>query len=136
MNRPPVLNIQPVLLRLGDDMELFAMLLDAFRMDAPKKLHRISGHMADGNYTDVRIEAHALKGAAATVGAERIVILAGELEDLMQQLAALPSSEMTDAITASIATSAMLQQQLTSELEDLYEAVNKLHLISSDPKPD
>ncbi|GFM33734.1 Hpt domain-containing protein [Desulfovibrio subterraneus] len=135
MNRPPVLNIHPVLLRLGDDKELFALLLDAFRMDAPKKLRRISGHMADNNYNNARIEAHALKGAAATVGAERIVLLAGELEDLMQQLAALSPSDMTDAITGSLATSAMLQQ-LASELEDLYEAIDKLHLIPSDPEPD
>jgi len=135
MNRPPVLNIHPVLLRLGDDKELFALLLDAFRMDAPKKLRRISGHMADNNYNNARIEAHALKGAAATVGAERIVLLAGELEDLMQQLAALSPSDMTDAITGSLVTSAMLQQ-LASELEDLYEAIDKLHLIPSDPEPD
>ncbi|MFV0350144.1 MAG: Hpt domain-containing protein [Halodesulfovibrio sp.] len=117
-------------------MELFALLLDAFRMDAPQKLHRISEHVADRNFNEARIEAHSLKGAAATVGAERIGILAGELENLMQQLAAEASTDTVDALSDPINTAVTLHQRLAAELESLNKAIDNLASTSADRKPD
>lgn len=87
----PVLNTEAALHRMCGDTELLRLLLDTFREDAPGKVQRIQAYAEAGDAFHASTEAHGLKGAAATVGAERIALLAQSLEKLLRE--GMPATE-------------------------------------------
>ncbi|GFM35335.1 Hpt domain-containing protein [Desulfovibrio psychrotolerans] len=81
----PVLNTEAALHRMCGNTELLRLLLDTFLEDAPGKVQRIQTYAEAGDAFHASTEAHGLKGAAATVGAERIAQLAQSLEKLLRE---------------------------------------------------
>ena len=51
-----------------------------FFEDVPKQLEALKAFVTDGNATDIERQAHTIKGAAATVGAERLRAIACIIE--------------------------------------------------------
>jgi CheY-like chemotaxis protein/HPt (histidine-containing phosphotransfer) domain-containing protein len=64
----------------GDDADLMAQMLQAFRADAPRHVTRITEGIAASDAGMVRDAAHTLKGAAGAIGARAMRELAEELE--------------------------------------------------------
>lgn len=101
------LNISAALKRMSGDAELLKMLIMTFLEDAPKKIERMQDNISIGCHNKACIEAHALKGAASTIGAERLADIASYLECELKNLSsnsahpcALPSlAQVQDSIT-------------------------------------
>ncbi len=72
------------LARLGGDRDLLRELYHAFALDAPLKLQTLRHALDDARRDDAARQAHALKGAAAAIGAEPCRQLALELETLLK----------------------------------------------------
>jgi HPt (histidine-containing phosphotransfer) domain-containing protein len=66
--------------RLMGDRALAAVIVLGFLGDVPKQLDALRGFLAAGDARAVQRQAHTVKGAAATVGAEALAALALELE--------------------------------------------------------
>jgi PAS domain S-box-containing protein len=64
----------------GDDPELMAQMLLAFKSDVPRHVSRITEGVATSDAGIVREAAHTLKGAAAAIGARAVRDLAQKLE--------------------------------------------------------
>jgi CheY-like chemotaxis protein len=64
---------------LGED--IVVELLKVFLNDTPERLRKISNLVFRGNYREIRDEAHALKGAAASIGASRLAEDCGMIQD-------------------------------------------------------
>jgi HPt (histidine-containing phosphotransfer) domain-containing protein len=62
-----------------DEPDVIADLIATFKKDSSARLERLRAAAASGNLTDVGHEAHALKGSAATLGAE---LMRGEAEHI------------------------------------------------------
>jgi PAS domain S-box-containing protein len=75
-------NEESLLRRLMGDRQLASAIIKGFLDDCPVQLENLSKLTSGGDATAARLHAHALKGAAATVGAEGLRSIAAEIEDV------------------------------------------------------
>jgi len=73
-------NAEDLLRRLMGDRQMAGKILRGFLHDVPSQLSNIRARLDAADASGVRLQAHALKGAAATVAAERLRAAALELE--------------------------------------------------------
>lgn len=84
--RPP--SVDPVRLEIlrslgpEDGMGLLPAAAEAFRRDVPARLATLQEAVASGSGPALTQAAHALRGAAANIGANAVALLCGELEDM------------------------------------------------------
>jgi CheY-like chemotaxis protein len=79
------LNISRVLEALRGNVEKYLSLLAEFINSHANDAAQLERLIAQGNYLAARHAAHALKGAAATLGIDSLALCAGELETLMRE---------------------------------------------------
>jgi PAS domain S-box-containing protein len=72
---------EPLLLRLMGDRQLATAIVKGFLDDFPIQLQNLRKLLSDENAPAVRLHAHALKGAAATVGAECLRSINSAIEE-------------------------------------------------------
>jgi two-component system, sensor histidine kinase and response regulator len=77
----PIINFSAIMLRLGNDMELFQSFVEIFNEESPKLLNKIYFGVADRDLDGVRRAAHALRGLAVNFDAIDLVEAAAGLED-------------------------------------------------------
>jgi two-component system sensor histidine kinase/response regulator len=102
---PLVLDVDEALERLGGDSLLYAEVVDLFLKEAPRQIDSLMAHVGARRFGEVRTGAHCLKGAAAALGANRVMESARHLEfaakdgqvDAMSDLVALLSSHFAEA---------------------------------------
>ena len=75
-----IFNGDSVLRRLMGDRDLAGAVLRGFLEDAPSQLKRLCARLDEADASGTRLQAHTLKGAAATVGAEVLRALALAIE--------------------------------------------------------
>jgi len=75
-----VFNEDELMSRLMGDQELAGVVLKGFLEDAPAQLRFLRERLSGADASGVRSQAHTLKGAAATVGAESLQALALSME--------------------------------------------------------
>jgi CheY-like chemotaxis protein len=80
VSRTSVFNIDALLGRLMGDRQLAAILLGGFLADAPSQLSKLRARLDEADAPGIRLQAHTLKGAAATVAAEDLCAIATALE--------------------------------------------------------
>ena len=87
-----IFNFDSLLHRLMDDRELARTVLKGFVKDAPLQLKQLCARLDEADAAGMRMQAHTLKGAAATVGAEmlRDVALAIETDASAARLERCP----------------------------------------------
>ena len=73
-------NAEDLLRRLMGDRQMAGQILRGFLQDAPSQMSNLRARLDEADAPGVRLQAHALKGAAATVAAERLRAAALELE--------------------------------------------------------
>jgi PAS domain S-box-containing protein len=78
--QPEVFDSEALLRRLAGDRQLAGVVLRGFLQDVPSKLHILRQRLDEADATGARLQAHALKGAAATVSAEVLRSTALEME--------------------------------------------------------
>jgi two-component system, sensor histidine kinase and response regulator len=76
----PAINFSAIMLRLGNDMELFQSFVEIFDDESPKLLKNIYSGVADRDLNGVRRAAHALRGLAVNFDAKALVDAAAGLE--------------------------------------------------------
>jgi HPt (histidine-containing phosphotransfer) domain-containing protein len=75
------LSVMEQLLNLDDgELGLLKEMLDLFTADTPDRIQAIEATLASGDLNDMADVAHAIKGAAGTMGAPRLRAIAAELE--------------------------------------------------------
>jgi HPt (histidine-containing phosphotransfer) domain-containing protein len=79
-NTEPVFNPEALLDRLMGDRQLAGTILKGFLGDVPSQLNNLRTRLAEKDGPGARLQAHALKGSAATVSAERLCATALEIE--------------------------------------------------------
>ncbi|MDP3777123.1 PAS domain S-box protein [Methylotenera sp.] len=79
------LNISRVLEALRGNVEKYLSLLAEFINSHANDAAQLERLITQGNYLAARHAAHALKGAAATLGIDSLALCAGELETLMRE---------------------------------------------------
>ena len=62
------------------DRELAGTVLKAFLQDGPAQLEQLRARFDAGDAPGARLQAHTLKGAAATVGAQALLAIAAAME--------------------------------------------------------
>ena len=75
-----VFNVEALLRRLMGDRQLAGTIVKGFLQDAPSQLNILRERLNQGDAPGARRQAHLLKGAAATVSAERLRGIALEME--------------------------------------------------------
>ncbi len=84
--RPPALDAERLAmlrdLGPGDGLGLLPAATEAFRKDVPARLAALREAVTDAGGQDLAQAAHALKGAAANIGATAVASLCGELEEM------------------------------------------------------
>ncbi len=73
-------NSESMLGRLMGDRELAAEIIQGFLANAPDQLTQLFARFDEADAPGARFQAHALKGAAATVGAETLQAIVAEIE--------------------------------------------------------
>ncbi|MCX7935918.1 MAG: Hpt domain-containing protein, partial [Planctomycetota bacterium] len=81
----PVFNPVALRQRLLADMDLAKQTVAIFLTDMPQQIKALASFVASGNASGAARQAHAIKGAAASAGAERLGGLAAEMEQAAQQ---------------------------------------------------
>ena len=76
----PIFDEPELLDRLGDDLELLDEVVGVFLEDAPVRMQAIADAVLHASATELRAAAHAIKGAAASLGAARLAESAHQLE--------------------------------------------------------
>jgi CheY-like chemotaxis protein len=71
---------ESLLLRLMGDRELAVGVLNGFIQDAPTQLENLRAFIDESDFAGLKLQAHTLKGSAATVGAEALRAVAQVLE--------------------------------------------------------
>jgi PAS domain S-box-containing protein len=79
-NTEPIFNAETLLERLMGDRQLAGTILKGFLRDVPSQLNNLRTRLAEKDGSGARLQAHALKGSAATVSAERLCATALEIE--------------------------------------------------------
>jgi len=85
----------------GDD-ELLATLVASFLGEAPARLEGLAAATAAGDAEQLRQLSHALRGSSATMGADNLAQLCGELEHAACDGVPASSAVMVDAIAAEM----------------------------------
>jgi PAS domain S-box-containing protein len=75
-----IFNVNSFLQRLMDDRELAGSVLEGFVQDVPAQLQQLRSRLDNEDASGVRLQAHTLKGAAATVSAEALSGIALAME--------------------------------------------------------
>jgi PAS domain S-box-containing protein len=75
-----IFNTDSLLRRLMGDRELAAAVLQGFLEDAPSQLKQLCARIDESDAAGTRLQAHTLKGGAATVGAEALQAVALAIE--------------------------------------------------------
>jgi PAS domain S-box-containing protein len=94
-----VFDREELLYRLMGDQDLASKVVTGFLKNVPQQLRTLKGQLAASDAQGARLQAHALKGAAATVSAEVLQALCSEAEkaaaggELSRALALLPRLE-------------------------------------------
>jgi CheY-like chemotaxis protein len=78
----PVIDLEAMRRRLGNDEELIAEVIELFRVDCPVLLRKIGVGMGQRDATAVHASAHALKGAAGNLSARAVADCASVLEHM------------------------------------------------------
>jgi CheY-like chemotaxis protein/HPt (histidine-containing phosphotransfer) domain-containing protein len=101
-----------------DDEErgLFTRLLTLFVEQAPVSAEAVERAVAAGNAADLETSAHRLKGAAATLGADRLARLCGELEDRARAGEVPAAVPVRTALRREVATACRVFRELAEEL--------------------
>lgn len=76
----PRLDTAPALANLAGDRELYAQVAEVFFEDMPSQLAALEGAMTGRDFPTAQRAAHTIKGMAATIGAERLRLIAYGLE--------------------------------------------------------
>ena len=76
----PVFDRSALLHRVAGDRDLAARLVDTFIADIPSQIQALKQSVAGADAPSARRHAHTIKGAAATVGGERLRRVAGDME--------------------------------------------------------
>jgi PAS domain S-box-containing protein len=71
---------EALLRRLMGDRKMAGIVLKGFLQDVPSQLNHLSTRLAEADAPGVRMQAHALRGASATVAAEGLSAIAGAME--------------------------------------------------------
>ena len=74
-----------LLRRLMDDRELAQVVVDAFLVNGPVQMDMLQGYVAERDVPGVRMQAHSLKGAAASISAPRLVRILNSLENAAEE---------------------------------------------------
>ena len=77
---PPVWDRQKMLERLLDDEDLAKLIQDSFLADIPQQIQALKAFLESGDVSGVELHAHTIKGASANVGAERLRVVASDME--------------------------------------------------------
>jgi two-component system, sensor histidine kinase and response regulator len=80
-NTEVIFNREELLARLMGDEKLAHMVVAGFLNDAPAQLRSLRQKIDKGDANGVRMQAHTLKGASATVSAEALSALCREVQD-------------------------------------------------------
>jgi PAS domain S-box-containing protein len=75
-----IFNVEALLRRLMGDRQLAGTILKGFLQDVPSQLNNLRARLDESDVLGARTQAHTLKGAAATVAAERLQRIALEME--------------------------------------------------------
>jgi CheY-like chemotaxis protein/HPt (histidine-containing phosphotransfer) domain-containing protein len=75
-----IFDVEALLRRLMGDKELASAVLKGFLADAPSQFKQLRAKLDQEDTPGTRLQAHALKGAAATVGAEALYSIALAME--------------------------------------------------------
>ena len=75
------LDIKQALQRLGNDEAILGELIEVFLEDVEPRTKKLADCVLARDFPNARMQAHSLKGAAATVGAVRLCACAKKLED-------------------------------------------------------
>jgi PAS domain S-box-containing protein len=75
-----VFNVEALLRRLMGDRKLAGTVLRGFLRDVPSQLNNLRARLDEADAPGARLQAHALKGAAATVAAESLCAIALAIE--------------------------------------------------------
>lgn len=92
----PVFDEEEVIGRLDGDLDLLRIVVAGFLEDLPRQIDILDGHLDAGDLTSARLQAHMIKGAAATIGAEATreaafkIEQAGKADDIEAMSALLP----------------------------------------------
>eukprot|EP00742_Colponemidia_sp_Colp-10_P003169 GILJ01003377.1.p1 GENE.GILJ01003377.1~~GILJ01003377.1.p1 ORF type:complete len:685 (-),score=133.74 GILJ01003377.1:190-2031(-) len=77
---PQLFRFTEILARNGYDQEMALENLDSFICSCHNSVDKLREGVETGRFADVRVTAHALKGAAAFIGAEKLRVCASRLE--------------------------------------------------------
>jgi HPt (histidine-containing phosphotransfer) domain-containing protein len=80
-NEPAVFNREKLLERLGGEDEHLRRLVGKFVSTTANRLKELRDSMDQGNREGIRLHAHSIKGAAASIGAEMLQGLSRQLEE-------------------------------------------------------
>ncbi len=75
------INAEALAVQCMDDLSFMERLLDRFEVEAPDRLEDIERHVAAGDNAGVAASAHALKGISAMLAAERVRLVAANVEN-------------------------------------------------------
>jgi CheY-like chemotaxis protein/HPt (histidine-containing phosphotransfer) domain-containing protein len=81
---PPVFDMEGVLERLMGDQDLAWAVIDGFLVDNRSQMQELQSFLSNRDVDGSRRQAHSIKGAAATVGAERLRTTAFAMEQAAQ----------------------------------------------------
>jgi CheY-like chemotaxis protein/HPt (histidine-containing phosphotransfer) domain-containing protein len=81
---PAIFDESGLLQRHRNNIEVTRKIALLFVTTAPRYIGAIAELLGEGNYLEVQRQAHSLKGAAATVGANKLAEVAAELVDLCE----------------------------------------------------
>ena len=118
-NVETVFNQENLVARLSGDQGLARGIIAGFLADVPAQVRALTALIESGNAREVRLHAHTLKGAAATVAAPA-------LHDLCVQLEQAASAE-------DLSHAASLLTMLTQQVERYQAAVTKSGWVSPTP---
>jgi 3-isopropylmalate/(R)-2-methylmalate dehydratase small subunit len=107
-----VFNREELLERLGDDEELVAEIVELFLDDAPQQIASIEAAVAAKDGEEIRNRAHALKGAAANMGAADLCEKARQMEMAAEGGRSDEAVGLLDAVRESFAR---LREALTTQ---------------------
>ena len=118
MDQPAVIDLDSLIANLSGDKAILEELIDLFIETAPTMLADIRTAFNAGNAAAMGKAAHTLKGSAANFGAQQVVELSYELENMGEQ------NRLADA------------DRLIEQLSDLLEEVTRAMEVAKENLPD
>ncbi len=112
-------DVQEALCRLGLTEERYLRILHKFRRSNLETLAQMQRALEQGDLEELRLQAHALKGGAANIGAWPVQLAAAELELALERLAQTPEAPVPPDLP-------LLLERLANVLPPLLEALGAL----------